>query len=133
MPELLLDDVAAVELEDIALELDDETPSSAAPIEAEGARTDSDVSQTTEPLIAEATGSETSGVATPTLPPQRQLSKFRQAPATASEVVQPGPSVAGAAPGAQDGGAALGRIPLVRVRRGGARRVPFLARLLSSF
>jgi len=30
-------------------------------------------------------------------------------------------------------GSELGRIPLVRVRREGSKRVPFLARLLSSF
>ena len=34
-----------------------------------------------------------------------------------------------------DGGSALGRIPLVRIRRerDGSKRVPYLARLLSSF
>lgn len=54
------------------------------------------------------------------------LSKFRQAE----------PDPAASASGAADAGNALGRIPLVRVRRGGndaPKRVPYLARLLSSF
>lgn len=59
--------------------------------------------------------------ATPAEPPQARLSKFRSADAGDG--------------GGPDGGSRLGRIPIVRVRRGrdGATRVPFLARLLSSF
>ena len=58
--------------------------------------------------------------------PPRQLSKFRN-PATAeTDAVKD-----------QDEEtvdvSTLGRIPLVRVRREGSKRVPFLVRLLSSF
>lgn len=65
------------------------------------------------------------------VPAAKRLSKFRHAEAASES--------ADAARAAQNettsGGEALGRIPLVRVKRGrdGSKRVPYLARLLSNF
>jgi hypothetical protein len=59
-------------------------------------------------------------------PPPQQLSKFRNSTTTQTDPVADSSSVAA-------GGSALGRIPLVRVRREGSNQVPFIARLLSSF
>jgi hypothetical protein len=58
--------------------------------------------------------------------PPRQLSKFRK-PATAETDAVKDPDEETV------DGSTLGRIPLVRVRREGSKRVPFLVRLLSSF
>jgi hypothetical protein len=100
VPELLLDDVAPLDLPEIALVLEDEL----------------------EPIVLE----------TPPLA-REQLSKFRNATSASARntVVQKDAT----APSSRktDGGSELGRIPLVRVRREGTKRVPFLARLLSSF
>jgi hypothetical protein len=101
VPELLLDDVAAVDLPEISLVLEDEL----------------------EPIVLEV----------PPTPPRQSLSKFRDTtrpsaakPAgTVGETNQSSPK--------QESGSELGRIPIVRVRREGTKRVPFLARLLSSF
>ncbi|MEM9177930.1 MAG: hypothetical protein AAGC67_22240, partial [Myxococcota bacterium] len=71
-----------------------------------------DVSQETQPLVPE----------TDEVPPQQTLSKFRNADEGAvdeNEVTGPGSQ--------------LGRIPLVRVRREGAKKPSGLARLLASF
>jgi hypothetical protein len=57
--------------------------------------------------------------------PQQQLSKFRNAPADSSSGKESDAEVADVSE--------LGRIPIVRVRREGSKRVPYLARLLSSF
>jgi hypothetical protein len=59
-----------------------------------------------------------------------KLSKFRQAESTPRTAVQSTSATA-----KPDSGSELGRIPLVRVRRrrDGSERIPFLARLLSSF
>ena len=135
VPELLLDDLAAVELEDIALELDEELVSPAA-AEADRTGAELDVSQTTEPMITEAVAEpEKAADEAPARPPRQPLSKFRHAaPAAAPEIPPPGPAPTGSsAPTTPGGVSELGRIPLVRVRREGIRRVPFLARLLSSF
>ncbi len=65
------------------------------------------------------------------MPPARRLSKFR---ATGRDADAEGPA-GEADPSVTDAGSPLGRIPLVRVRRGreGSKRVPYLAKLLSSF
>ena len=62
----------------------------------------------------------------PQSPPPQQLSKFRNSTTAETGPVDDSSSVAA-------GGSALGRIPLVRVRREGSNQVPFIARLLSSF
>lgn len=101
VPELLLDDVAPLEVPEISLDLEDEL----------------------QPIAT---------VAPPT-PARQQLSKFRNAsPASAGNPAAPKD---GADRGSSklEAGSELGRIPLVRVRRDGTKRVPFLARLLSSF
>lgn len=69
----------------------------------------------------------------PTQSPEQTLSKFRNAEHLAAQTAALPKSVAAKSEG--DGANELGRIPLVRVRRerDGSKRVPFLARLLSSF
>lgn len=63
----------------------------------------------------------------------KQLSKFRNATrASAGKPAAPKHATDPPSP-KTDGGSTLGRIPLVRVRREGTKRVPFLARLLSNF
>lgn len=84
-------------------------------------------SQKTEPLVlTEVTTSVSAVSSAPT------LSKFR---ATEGDVGANGAGPVSGADTAEAGANALGRIPLVRVRkeREGAKRVPFLARILSSF
>jgi hypothetical protein len=69
----------------------------------------------------------------PTQAPEQTLSKFRNAEQMAAQAAAlPRPTPA---PPEGEGGNELGRIPLVRVRRerDGSKRVPYLARLLSSF
>jgi hypothetical protein len=88
--ELLLDDLALFDSEEISLDLEDELPPSM-----------------------------------PSPPPQ-QLSKFRNSTTGQTGPVDDSSTVA-------VGTSALGRIPIVRVRRDGSKRVPFIARLLSSF
>lgn len=107
--ELLLDDVADDELPDIELDLDQEL----------------------ETLPEEAP-------ARPLPPSKPQLSKFRSAPAAPAD-----PDAAAAArksamanadaEDATPGSSELARIPLVRVKKDGAKRVSYIARLLSSF
>jgi len=106
MPELLLDDLVPEELPEISLDLEDEL-------------------EVIDPVA-------------PPAPARPQLSRFRNAPpalagktnARINAPDQAGPQVIASEP---EGGSELGRIPLVRVRRDGTKRVPFLARLLSSF
>lgn len=101
VPELLLDDVAPLEVPEISLDLEDEL----------------------QPIAT---------VAPPT-PARQQLSKFRNAsPASAGNPAAPKDG-ADRGSSKSETGSELGRIPLVRVRRDGTKRVPFLARLLSSF
>jgi hypothetical protein len=101
VPELLLDDVAAVDLPEISLVLEDEL----------------------EPIVLEV----------PPTPPRQSLSKFRDT--TPPSAAKPAVAVSATNQSSpkQDNGSELGRIPIVRVRREGTKRVPFLARLLSSF
>lgn len=106
LPELLLDDLVPEELPEISLDLEDEL-------------------EVIDPVA-------------PPAPARPQLSKFRNAPPALAGKTntrtnapdQAGPQTVGSEP---EGGSELGRIPLVRVRREGTKRVPFLARLLSSF
>lgn len=94
IPELLLDDVATLEVPEISLDLENELR----PVES----------------------------VVPPTPERQQLSKFRKTePATYSNAARPGPGTEKASE--------LGRIPIVRIRREATKRVPFLARLLSSF
>jgi hypothetical protein len=106
VPELLLDDVAPRELPEIFLDLEDEL----------------------EPI----------DLVVPPEPARQRLSKFRNAtPGPAKNTASPIDAADQSSPRTFDpepeGGSELGRIPLVRVRRGGTKRVPFLARLLASF
>jgi hypothetical protein len=99
VPELLLDDVAPLDLPEIALVLEDEL----------------------EPIVLEP-------------PPDReQLSKFRKTTSAAAKNTVVRKDATDQSSPSKEGSSELGRIPLVRVRRQGAKRVPFLARLLSSF
>ncbi len=65
--------------------------------------------------------------------PEQTLSKFRNADQVAAQAAALPQSMPAKSEG--EGGNELGRIPLVRVRRerDGSKRVPYLARLLSSF
>ena len=99
-----------------------------------------DVSQATQPMVAtepdpapEAPVQGEAGPA-PSFDARRKLSKFRAADAAvAADEVATAP--AGDDPKSGAPSNALGRIPIVRVRKGrdGSRRVPYLARLLASF
>lgn len=76
---------------------------------------------------------ESIGSLAPSTPAGQQLSKFRNAsPMSTGNPVMPKVEAVLAGP-KPEGPSELGRIPLVRVRREGAKRVPFFARLLSSF
>jgi hypothetical protein len=67
-------------------------------------------------------------------PARQALSKFRnESPAPKENTAVPKDEPDEPGPETVDPGSTLGRIPLRRVRRGGSKRVPFLARLLSSF
>ncbi len=111
LPELVLDDVADIEIPEIPLELETEivVPS---PKES--------------PVLPKQAPPR------PVAPPRPILSRFRQTEAASSSPVGGGQDTIS---GATVGGSTLGRIPLVRVRRGrdGVSRVSYLARLLSSF
>jgi hypothetical protein len=102
VPELLLDDVAPLDLPEIALVLEDEL----------------------EPIVLESPAPA---------PAREQLSKFRNTSSASGRNTAVQKDTSGQPGSRTDGGSELGRIPLVRVRREGAKRVPFLARLLSSF
>jgi hypothetical protein len=111
VPELLLDDEALLDGGEISLDFEDELPPTAM----------------TE------------------MPTSNRLSKFRSAtPAAQKPIQQPiqpetQTAIRAAKQDSVDSGpdssgvSALGRVPLVRVRRDGAKRVSYLARLLSSF
>lgn len=106
-PELLLDDVAAEDPNEIALD--------------EISATQPDPSQAPNPTQA-------NPPVEAVVPPAQQLSKFRNAPSDSSSTTEDAGDES-----SNSGSSALGRIPLVRVRREGSKRVPFLSRLLSSF
>jgi len=110
--ELLLDDVAEDDLQEIELDLDEEL----------------ETLPNEEPVKA--------------LPPSKpQLSRFRNAPPETEGATSAAEAVAarkaamsnGDVADATPGGSELARIPLVRVKRDGAKRVSYIARLLSSF
>ncbi|MBC8187551.1 MAG: hypothetical protein H8E78_05000, partial [Proteobacteria bacterium] len=127
IPELVLDDVAVAsegEIPEMSLDLE------AAPIADEASS--EEVSPKAEPVMPDALRVEPpaapAALEAAEVPAQTQLSKFRnRAPDASSED-------SGEQTGSTTGGGSeLGRIPLVRIRREGPKRVPFLARLLSSF
>jgi len=123
VPELVLDDVAAVEPLEISLELEaDETD-----IELDLDDLSMGESlETTERVLSE--GPAADPPPSP-IPPEQQLSKFRSVPPN-PESAENVKDVLGADVSETS---ELGRIPIVRVRRKGSKRVPYLARLLSSF
>jgi hypothetical protein len=124
IPELVLDDVAVAsegEIPEMLLDLE------APPIADEASS--EEVSPKAEPVMPDALRVEPPAAPEAAeVPAQTQLSKFRnRAPGASSED-------SGEQTGSTTGGGSeLGRIPLVRIRREGPKRVPFLARLLSSF
>ena len=106
VPELLLDEVAPLELSEMALDFEEELQ----PVES----------------------------APPVTPAQQPLSKFRTMSAESSPESDSMTAASQDANSSDDrdkteGRSELGRIPLVRIRQRGAKRVPFLARVLSSF
>jgi hypothetical protein len=126
-PEIELDDLALDEIGEISLELEDAMSPPAAT-----ANPSASLSQTTEPLIPLERPVEPASNAVPQ-PARPRLSRFRQAePEPAARRASPANSMTSPNVDAEVG-SELGRIPLVRVRREGSKRVPFLARLLSSF
>ena len=128
-PEIELDDLALDDLSEISLDLEDVMDSSSTT-----ANPAASLSQTTEPLIRLDQPVEPAASAA-TVPTPARLSRFRQ-PDPAPAAAKAAPAISTASPDTDSEAAAgseLGRIPLVRVRREGSKRVPFLARLLSSF
>ena len=105
VPELLLDEVTSSGIDEISLDLEADDLSGDSPGDAPSANS---VAAPESAIVAE-------------MPPQPQLSRFRNDPSATASRTETG------------GGSTLGRIPLVRVRREGSKRVPFLTRLLSSF
>lgn len=132
-PELLLDQEAMAPLE---RPLEREKPprprtkarSTAKPVDA-GRRPTKKAASRAAPTAAAAPVPAKAKPLPPTQADASTLSKFRQADASAD------PGDSGSDLDAAERGSALGRIPLVRVRRGGdgVKRIPYLARLLSSF
>jgi len=116
-PELLLDDLAAEDPGEISLDL--ETDDFLLD-EITATQPDTSGAPHSEPLDAPVEA---------VMPAAQQLSKFRNAPADSSSTADVGEDDESLSGGPSE----LGRIPLVRVRREGSRRVPFLSRLLSSF
>jgi len=140
-PEFVLDEVAETGDSEIPLELETEVPDPgrgeqrlAAEAQSGIGQPEQDLSEETEPLVLsdpileQARALPEQAPSQPSAPPQPRLSKFRHIDEASAAAER-----SGASP--QEGGSKLGRIPLVRVRRGrdGAKRVPYLARLLSSF
>jgi hypothetical protein len=129
MPELLLDEVAASEMPEIhpeiSLELEHEAMIEVKP----------------EPAIEVEASIESAAPGVAVLPasaPAQPLTKFRaSASPEAPEATMSTASGDHVNPDlgrrSSDGRSELGRIPLVRVSREGRKRVPFIARLLSSF
>jgi hypothetical protein len=125
--ELLLDDLAEVDLEEISLDLELGDELSEAAVEATAVDEAPAAKRSRQPKPAPASRKS---AAARSLPPSAKrtepdagpsLSKFRGAPAGAeTEEGEGTPSE-------------LARIPLKKLRREGTRRVPYLARLLSSF
>jgi len=140
IPEFVLEDVAVVELPEIPLELEAEAPQPPAKPVAEGTPSEapaSSASQETQPFVlsepvqAAPAPPPRREPARPVAPVSPQLSRFRNGDGKSS--AQKAESAA--ASGSGEGASTLGRIPLVRVRRGrdGGKRISYLAKLLSSF
>lgn len=144
IPELEIDeDMAAQSGPEITLELDAAPPVSEVPARRE-------TTQPTEPIVpapAEARKASAASKASkqlakkpakkasPPEPPPPVLSKFRHAAEDSATQSRERRAVKREAEPASDAPSELGRIPIVRVRRGRDRvkRIPYLARLLSSF
>jgi hypothetical protein len=139
VPELVLEQVALAERLELdaesmavpALEVDSDFHS--APLLDEFS--EQEAVETAPELECSTTAATTSRVG-PLEAPAPMLSKFRQTanletPAVAAESTAPPDDVAALT----DANSHLGRVPLVRVRTGGdkIKRIPYLARLLSSF
>lgn len=118
--ELVLDDVAAAEPAEISLDLEADLEPLADFDDLELDLEElsmGESAETTERVMPEEPHVD---VPPAPIPPEQQLSKFRSVPIDPDSADQAD-------------GSALGRIPIVRVRREGSKRVPYLARLLSSF
>ncbi len=123
LDELVLDDLAMDEPPEISLDL--EASADFDDLELDELSSDESL-ETTERVVPDRVASNP---APAPMPPQQQLSKFRNAPDD-SNLGKP----SGTGPGTDVAeGSELGRIPIIRVRREGSKRVPYLARLLSSF
>lgn len=144
LPDFILDDLAEFAVPEIPLEPESEIPALLLEEKAPAGRLGApakpvalDLSQETEPLvlrepiIEEVIEPPAPAWDPPTPLPRPQLSKFRHL----NEPSGPTERASRGASDPLDGASKLGRIPLVRVRRGrdGAKRVSYLARLLSSF
>jgi hypothetical protein len=122
-PELLLDEVAAEDSTEISLDTLDSIDPETVDFEL-----DESIEAKPDPSV-EPNPAPVNPPTEAVMPGAQQLSKFRNAPvassskSAASEVDET----------SSKGPSELGRIPLVRVRREGPKRVPFLSRLLSSF
>ncbi len=129
--ELMLDDVALEDQTLIRLEVEAGAPEET--LETDPAS--GPLAEVTEPVAPAPAPAPTQAAApvpaaapvaaaAPETLPATRLSKFRQAAGPGEEEAE-----------RADAGSELGRIPIVRVRRGreGSRRIPYLARLLSSF
>jgi len=131
-PEIELDDLALEVISEISLELEDAMDTSLAT-----ANPGASLSQTTERLIpVEPPIVPSSANTAKPQPPVPRLSRFRQessVPTPPARANTPAPTVSPEVASEVAAGSELGRIPIVRVRREGSKRVPFLARLLSSF
>jgi hypothetical protein len=139
VPELVLDDLIGGEDDEIPLEyeLDEIIPElvvdDSLPGRVSGSKVvPRDLSTETEPLVLSERDVEESPGSPGETPRRPQLSKFRHLDQASGA---PAGNATGTKGGAAENGSELGRIPLVRVRRGreGSRRVPYLGRLLSSF
>lgn len=152
VPELMLDD-AVVDLPEIDLSLDDEF----LPLPPELEEPDADLSLEASHALDLTLGADTVDAIPPSetaserglsAKPRRKVRLRRRVERGAEEAkTPPSPGSSQELPsppslskfrhveesGGADAASELGRIPLVRVRREGAKRVPYLARLLSSF
>jgi hypothetical protein len=115
--ELLLDDLAVEDPNEISLDL-----------EAADCGLD-EISAIQPDAAGAANPAQANPPAEVAMPPAQQLSKFRNAPFDSSPKTGAGEAEDSSSKGPSE----LGRIPLVRIRREGSKRVPFLSRLLSSF
>jgi len=138
IPEFILEDVAEAGIPEISLEceLEAEVPVAVSEDRPPGRAAPSklgppDASAESEPLVLSEPCAEEGTARANRGPQQPQLSKFRHIDDESGE----SSGVATEAQGDGETCSQLGRIPLVRVRRGreGTTRVPYLARLLSSF